>query len=467
MDELLSREGLSEREIFAFQRATLETAALRESVRSRAHALQWKVLAALQKAGLSEMHLAGSTGYGYGDQGRDLLDQVYADIFGCESALVRVQFVSGTHAIACAMLGNLRSGQELLSLCGTPYDTLRTVIGISGESPGSLKDMGISYRQVELLPNGGLDLQAIGENVTASTGMVLLQRSRGYAWRASLSVQQLGEAISVVRGCNPQTIILVDNCYGELVEDREPTHLGADLVAGSLIKNLGGTLAAAGGYVAGKAGYVEAAACRLTAPGIGAEQGASLGQTRLMLQGLFLAPVVVGHAVEGAIWAAHFLEQMGLQTSPRWSEGRACLVQAIQLGSPEAQSAFCKGVQSSGPVDSKATPESWVQPGYQDRILMAGGTFVAGSSLELSADCPVRPPYIAYLQGGSVLVTCSWALCGAGKAFKNSPTKAGGPLGLKKFQILQPPSSLTQKVGSWGGETRVNGALTCSAGVKG
>jgi cystathionine beta-lyase family protein involved in aluminum resistance len=399
MRERLLAEGLSEAQVGNFQQAGVLTRDLREQIRERSHRIQWKVLDALQSHGLSEVHLLGSTGYGYGDTGRELLDEVYADLFGCQAALVRLQFVSGTHAIACGLFGNLRPGDELVSISGEPYDTLSTVIGQKGHVAGSLVDLGVRYRQLDLL-EGTLDLEGLETFLKPDTRMVFIQRSRGYAWRPSLSIQQLGQAIARVRQVCPECVVMVDNCYGELVEEQEPTHVGADLVAGSLIKNLGGTLAATGGYLAGTTRAVEAASYRLTAPGIGGEQGASLGFSRSMLQGLFQAPVVVGQALEGACWAACFLELEGLQVSPRWDEHRSDIVQAIRLGSPEAQAAFCRGVQRSGPVDSKATPEAWVQPGYRDPILMAGGTFIAGSSLEMSADCPVRPPYIAYMQGG-------------------------------------------------------------------
>lgn len=399
MKQLLLAEGLSESQIDDFLAAEEETQHLRSQTRQRAHRLQWKVLAAMQKHGLSEIHLLGSTGYGYGDSGRELLDQVYAELFGCQQALVRLQFVSGTHAIACGLFGNLRPGDELVSLTGDPYDTLATVIGHPHPVANSLSDWGVRYRQLDL-KEGAIDIEGIAQALRPATRLVFLQRSRGYSWRPSLTVSALGRAIQEVRRACPSAVVLVDNCYGELVEEQEPTQVDADLVAGSLIKNLGGTLAATGGYLAGKKFAVEAAAARLTAPGIGGEQGASLGFSRTLLQGLFQSPIVVGQALEGAIWASCFLEKQGYQVSPRWDEPRSDIVQAIRLGSPEAQAAFCLGIQRTGPVDSRAQPEAWVQPGYRDPILMAGGTFISGSSLELSADCPVRPPYIAYLQGG-------------------------------------------------------------------
>lgn len=399
MKQELLDEGLSESQVEHFFQAVQMTAPLRAQVRERAHRLHWKVLRAFQKHGLGERHLAGTTGYGYGDAGRELGDAVYAELFGAEAALVRWQFVSGTHAIACGLFGVLRPGDEMVSLTGTPYDTLSTVIGFPHPQNGSLTDWGVRYRQLDLL-DGQVQWDAFGDFLRPATRLVFLQRSRGYAWRPSLTIEQLGETIRRVRATCPNAVVLVDNCYGELVEEREPTHVGADLVAGSLIKNLGGTLATSGGYLAGREFAVEGAAQRLTAPGVGGEQGPSMGFSRTLLQGLFQAPVVVGQALEGAIWAAAFLELEGFEVSPRWDEPRSDIVQAIQLGSPEKQAAFCGGVQASGPVDAGAQPEAWVQPGYRDPILMAGGTFVAGSSLELSADCPVRAPYCAYLQGG-------------------------------------------------------------------
>lgn len=415
MRELLQQEGLNPQQIEHFELAEERTRELREAVRRRAHRLQWKVLRCLQESGLSEVHLGGSTGYGYGDGGREKIEQIYARLFGCEEALVRLQFVSGTHAIACGLFGNLRPGDEMVSLCGSPYDTLSTVIGHAHPVNGSLVDWGVRYRQLEL-KDDRIDLDAIEDFLLPATRLVFLQRSRGYSLRPSLGLEEIGEAIARVRRRCPWAVVFVDNCYGELVEEREPTHVGADLVAGSLIKNLGGTLAATGGYLAGRKTAVEAAAARLTAPGILGEQGASLGFSRSILQGLFQAPVVVGQAVEGAIWASCFLELEGFSVYPGWDHPRTDIVQAVMLGSPERQAAFCRGIQSSGPVDSQAIPESWVQPGYRDPILMAGGTFVAGSSLELSADCPVRPPYAAFLQGG---VSLGHVQLGVTRALRN------------------------------------------------
>ena len=431
MKEELLEEGLAPREIDLFLGAEEHTRNLRQSVRDRAHRLQWKVLRSFQRHGLSELHLAGSTGYGYGDSGRELLDQVLCDLFGAEQALLRGQFVSGTHAISCGLFGVLRPGDELVSITGSPYDTLATVIGHQVHQANSLRDWGIRYRQLELTCEGKVDLGALEGFLRPATRMVFLQRSRGYAWRPGLTIEHLGQAIAEVRRHLPQAVIMVDNCYGELVEDLEPTHIGADLVAGSLIKNLGGTLVGSGGYLAGKAFAVEAAAARWTAPGIGGEQGATLGGNRNLLQGLFLAPIMVGQALEGAIWASAFLESLGLEVSPRWHEPRTDLVQAVRLGTPEALAAFCRGIQRSGPVDSQAVPEAWVQPGYRDRILMAGGTFIAGSSLELSADGPMRDPYIAYLQGGVSLGHVQLGLVRAWMALKNLKNVHTGQRGEK------------------------------------
>lgn len=384
----LAREGLR------------RTAEVRSEVRERAAINQWKVLQALQAVGLMEGHFAASTGYGFTDGGREALDEVVGRIFGAEAGRLRLQIVSGTHALAAGMFGWLRPGDELVGLTGAPYDTLRPVIGTLEGSRGSLAEWGVTYRELALLPEGTLDLEGIPGVLTERTRMVFLQRSRGYTWRPSLSVQELGAAIAVVRRHAPEVVVMVDNCYGELVELVEPTQVGADLVGGSLIKNLGGALAPCGGYLAGRADVVERAMERLTAPGIGPEEGPTLGYNRILAQGLFMAPEVVGQALEGAVWAAWVLQEVGLEAWPRWDAPRTDIIQAVRLGSPDAQKAFCRGVQRGGAVDHSAVPIPVVQPGYRDPILMAGGTFIQGSSIELSADGPLRPPYACYLQGG-------------------------------------------------------------------
>lgn len=384
--------------------ASRATAARREEVREQAAVRHWKVLSALQDEGLGEGHFAGTTGYGFHDAGREALDRVVARLFRTPAARLRLQIVSGTHALAAVLFGNLRPGDEVVSLTGPPYDTLAPVLGVrrpgARDWPGSLAEWGISYRELPLRDDGGVDLEAIPGFLGERTRLIFLQRSRGYTWRPSLDVARLGEAVQAVRRAGCQALVLVDNCYGELVEALEPTEMGADLVAGSLIKNLGGALAPAGGYLAGPEEAVERAMACLTAPGIGAEEGPTLGFTRLLAQGLFFAPLVVGQALEGAVWAAWILEQEGLEVSPRWDEPRTDLIQAVRLGSPEAQKAFCRGVQRAGPVDHQALPQPALQPGYRDPILMAGGTFIQGSSIELSADGPLREPYACYLQGG-------------------------------------------------------------------
>ncbi|MBI3924991.1 MAG: methionine gamma-lyase family protein [Armatimonadetes bacterium] len=392
--------GVSPERIRLTREGEEATAEIRRAARRRAAANQWRVLDALQSCGLCEGHFGGTTGYGFGDSGREALDHAVARIFGAESGRVRHQIVSGTHAISAALFGNLLPGQVLVSLTGAPYDTLAPVLGHPAPAPGSLAELGIGFRQLELTSEGRPDVPGIPGVLDEQVGMVFLQRSRGYTWRPSLSVGELEQAIQTVRGLAPRALILVDNCYGELVEAREPTHAGADLVAGSLIKNLGGSLCPTGGYLAGKASAVERAMIRLTAPGIGPEEGPTLGFSRTLAQGLFFAPHIVGQALEGAIWAAWVLEQAGYEVSPRWDEPRTDIIQAVRFGSREGQQAFCRGVQRAGPVDCRAVPTPVMNPGYRDPILMAGGTFIQGSSIELSADGPLRPPHACYLQGG-------------------------------------------------------------------
>lgn len=359
-----------------------------------------KVLAAFRQARVSEFHLKGSTGYGYGDSGRDTLEKVYADIFRAEKALVRGQIVSGTHAIALCLYGVLRPGDELLSVQGEPYDTLAEMIGLRGKINGSLKDIGVVYRQVDLTSEGNLDFSRVGQALNPKTKMVLLQRSAGYRWGASLGIEKLREIIKFIKDRMPDAVIFVDNCYGEFVELEEPVEAGADLVAGSLIKNPGGGLAPTGGYVAGQEKFVDMAAVRWSAPGIGAEVGPSGDIQRLLYQGLFLAPHVVSEALKGAVFASMFFEKLGYKVLPGYSDYRSDIVQAIMLGTPERMLAFCRGLQKGSPVDSHAIPVPNDMPGYGDPVIMAAGTFIQGATLELSADGPMRPPYAVYLQGG-------------------------------------------------------------------
>ena len=360
---------------------------------------QAKVIAAMQKNRVNATHFNLSTGYGYDDEGRDNLERVYADCFGAEAALVRPQITCGTHALALALGANLLPGDELLSPVGGPYDTLEEVIGIR-PSPCSLKEYGVSYRQVDLLPDGGFDYDGIRAAINEKTRLVTIQRSKGYATRPSYSVEEIGKLIAFCKECKPDVLCMVDNCYGEFVETREPTNVGADMVVGSLIKNLGGGLAPTGGYVCGRKECIERCAYRLSAPGLGREVGANLGLLTSFYQGLFLAPTVVSSAVRGAVFAAGCYEKLGFRVVPGSGETRRDIIQAVELGSREAMVAFCKGIQSAAPVDSYVTPEPWAMPGYESEVIMAAGAFVQGASIELSADGPIRPPYAVYFQGG-------------------------------------------------------------------
>lgn len=360
---------------------------------------QMKVLKAMQDNRLSDIHFAATTGYGYNDMGRDTLERVYADVFQAEDALVRPQLISGTHALTVALAGNLRPGDEILSPVGKPYDTLEGVIGIT-KTRGSLAEYGITYSQVDLKPDGSFDLEGIRAAVKPNTRLATIQRSKGYADRPTLSVARIGELIRFLKELKPDIICMVDNCYGEFVELTEPTQVGADLCVGSLIKNPGGGLAPIGGYIVGKQEYVENAAYRLTAPGLGKEVGATLGLNASLFQGLFLSPQVVSGAVKGAIFAANIYEQLGFDVLPNAAEERYDIIQAVTLHSAEAVIAFCKGIQAAAPVDSYVVPEPWAMPGYQCDVIMAAGAFVQGSSIELSADAPVKPPYTVFFQGG-------------------------------------------------------------------
>lgn len=364
-----------------------------------AEANQLKVIAAMQKNRVAANHFNLSTGYGYDDEGRDTLERVYADCFGAEAALVRPQITCGTHALALALGANLLPGDELLSPVGGPYDTLEEVIGIR-ESVGSLKEYGVSYRQVDLLPDGSFDTDKICAAISNKTKLITIQRSKGYATRPSFSVAQIGELITLCKQCKPDVICMVDNCYGEFTELIEPVNVGADLMVGSLIKNPGGGLAPTGGYICGRADLIERCARRLTAPGLGREVGANLGLLTQFYQGFFLAPTVVSSAVKGAVFAANCYEKLGFHVIPGASEVRYDIIQAVELGSREGMIAFCKGIQAAAPVDSYVTPEPAPMPGYDSDVIMAAGAFVQGSSIELSADGPTRPPYAVYFQGG-------------------------------------------------------------------
>ena len=360
---------------------------------------QLKVIHAMQKCKVSEACLYSTTGYGYNDLGRDTLEQVYAACFGTEDALVRPQIACGTHALATALSGNLRPGDELLSPVGKPYDTLEEVIGIR-PSNGSLAEYGVTYRQVDLKEDGSFDYEGIRAAINEKTRLATIQRSKGYQTRPTLSVTRIGELISFIKSIKPDVICMVDNCYGEFVEIQEPTQVGADLMVGSLIKNPGGGLAPAGGYIAGKKEYVENAAYRLLSPGLGKEVGATLGVNQSVYQGFFLAPTVTAGALKGAVFAANVYERLGYPVVPNGTESRHDIIQAVTLGSPEAVIAFCQGIQAAAPVDSFVAPEPWAMPGYDSDVIMAAGAFVQGSSIELSADGPIKPPYAVYFQGG-------------------------------------------------------------------
>lgn len=376
---------------------------------------QMKVLSAMQKNQVSEACMLGTSGYGYNDIGRDTLERVYADIFHTQDALVRPQITCGTHALALALMSNLRPGDELLSPVGKPYDTLEEVIGIR-DSKGSLKEYGITYQQVDLLEDGSFDYNNISKAINDHTKIVTIQRSKGYQTRPSFGVKEIGELIAFIKNIKSNVICMVDNCYGEFVEELEPSDVGADMVVGSLIKNPGGGLAPIGGYIAGKKECVENAAYRLTSPGLGKEVGASLGVLKDFYQGLFLAPTVVSNAEKGAVFAASLYEKIGYPVIPSGYENRHDIIQAITLGSPEAVIAFCQGIQSSSPVDSHLYAEPWAMPGYDSEVIMAAGAFVSGSSIELSADAPIKPPYAVYFQGG---LTWPHAKYGIMKSFQS------------------------------------------------
>ncbi len=360
-----------------------------------------RVLAAFRHHRVGVHHFASMTGYGHGDLGREVLDRVFAEVMGAQAAAVRVQFVSGTHAIACALFGVLRPGNEMLSVVGAPYDTLEEVIGLRGQNQGSLKEFGIHYRELPLADGGTVDWKSLSQAIAPQTRLVLIQRSCGYSWRSSLSIAEIEKIVQIVKAQNPETICFVDNCYGEFIENREPPAVGADLIAGSLIKNPGGTIVTAGGYVAGRKDLVEAASCRLTAPGVGSEGGATFDQNRLLFQGLFLAPQMVGEAIKGTHLTAYVFDQLGYPVNPAPFAPRRDVIQAIKLGSAEKLKAFCRAIQQYSPVGSYLDPVPAPMPGYESELVMAGGTFIDGSTSEFSADGPLREPYVVFCQGGT------------------------------------------------------------------
>lgn len=372
---------------------------------------QFRVLKSFQNNKVSESHFIPTTGYGYDDLGRDTLERIYAEVFGGEAGLVRPQIISGTHAISIALFGVLRPGDELLYITGKPYDTLEEIVGIRGNGTGSLKEFGISYNSVALKEDGRPDFEKIASSIKSNTKMIGIQRSKGYATRPSFTIAEIKEMIDFVKELKGDVVVFVDNCYGEFVEDLEPCHVGADLMAGSLIKNPGGGIAKTGGYIVGKEKYVEACSYRMTSPGIGAEAGASLYSLQEMYQGFFLAPHVVGQSLKGAVFTAAMLEKLGMNSSPKWNVPRTDLIQSVQFDDKEKMVAFCQAVQYASPVNSHVTPYPNYMPGYEDDVIMAAGTFIQGASIELTADGPIRPPYVAYVQGGLTYSHVKIAVC--------------------------------------------------------
>ena len=419
INELFQSMGI-DADVYAFGEEILESLKERfAKIDETAQYNQLKVLKAMQDAKVSEACLLGTTGYGYNDLGRETLEAVYANLFHAEDALVRPQITCGTHALALALMSNLRPGDELLSPVGKPYDTLEEVIGIR-PSKGSLAEYGVTYKQVDLLADGSFDYENIKAAINEKTKLVTIQRSKGYQTRPTLSVESIGELIRFIKNIKPDVICMVDNCYGEFVQRIEPTDVGADMVVGSLIKNPGGGLAPIGGYIAGKKECVENAAYRLTSPGLGKEVGASLSILKDFYQGLFLAPTVTAGALKGAIFAANIYEKLGFAVVPNSTEERFDIIQAITFGKPEGILAFCRGIQWAAPVDSFVTPEPWDMPGYDAQVIMAAGAFVSGSSIELSADGPIKPPYAVYFQGGLTWEHAKYGILKTLQEMKNS-----------------------------------------------
>ncbi|MEH7525847.1 methionine gamma-lyase family protein [Bacillus sp. JJ1503] len=374
---------------------------------------QFRVLNSFQNNRVSDSHFIPTTGYGYDDIGRDTLERIYAEVFGGESAVVRPQIISGTHAISIVLFGVLRPGDELLYITGKPYDTLEEIVGLRGNGVGSLKEFGITYNAVNLLADGSVDYEAVAKAIKPHTKMIGIQRSKGYATRPSFTIAQIEEMIKFVKEIKSDVVVFVDNCYGEFVETKEPCHVGADLMAGSLIKNPGGGLAKTGGYIVGKEKWVEACSYRMTSPGIGAEAGASLYSLQEMYQGFFLAPHIVGQALKGAVFTSAFLERLGMNSSPKWDAKRTDLIQSVQFDDRDKMIAFCQAIQYAAPINSHVTPYPSAMPGYEDEVIMAAGAFVQGASIELSADGPIRPPYVAYVQGGLTYSHVKIAVCTA------------------------------------------------------
>lgn len=384
---------------------------IHQEIDDRVDLNQFRVLNSFQNNKVSDSHFNPTTGYGYDDIGRETLEKIYAEVFGGELGLVRPQIISGTHAISIALFGVLRPGDELLYMTGKPYDTLEEIVGIRGSGIGSLKEFGITYQSVSLTDEGRVDFEEVAKQIKPNTKMIGIQRSKGYATRPSFSINEIKEMISFVKEIKPDVIVFVDNCYGEFVEELEPCHVGADLMAGSLIKNPGGGIAKTGGYIVGKKEWVEACSYRMTSPGIGAEAGASLYSLQEMYQGFFLAPHVVGQALKGAIFTAAILEKIGMNSEPKWNTPRTDLIQAVQFDDRDKMVAFCQAIQFASPINSHVTPYPSYMPGYEDDVIMAAGTFIQGASIELTADGPIRPPYVAYVQGGLTYSHVKMAIC--------------------------------------------------------
>jgi cystathionine beta-lyase family protein involved in aluminum resistance len=374
---------------------------------------QFRVLSSFQNHKVSDSHFIPSTGYGYDDMGRETLEKIYAEVFGAEAGLVRPQIISGTHAISIALFGVLRPGDELLYITGKPYDTLEEIVGIRGDGVGSLREFGISYQSVSLIDEGRIDFNEVAKQIKPNTKMIGIQRSKGYATRPSFTIDEIKEMIDFVREIKSDVVVFVDNCYGEFVEDLEPCHVGADLMAGSLIKNPGGGIAKTGGYIVGKKRWVDACSYRMTSPGIGAEAGASLYSLQEMYQGFFLAPHIVGQALKGAVFTSAILEKVGMNSEPKWNVKRTDLIQSVQFDDKNKMVAFCQAIQYASPINSHVTPYPSYMPGYEDDVIMAAGTFIQGASIELTADGPTRPPYVAYVQGGLTYSHVKIAICTA------------------------------------------------------